>query len=317
VKNWPEKSIDWKTQECIVVDGIVAFILKELTLKDEKKTESFLKKLSSENDYGKRLLICIGIDLKNKLVEKHIVKQVFDTINYDECLACKDGKSLLSHYEKAIIATRNFVGAIGDNSKKLKLRFSRVMTASVFSKHFYPNIMGIDDINCNPRLLKNAIDEGRLEQVNMPNVGGDDKRKLVWTVPLEDLLVIKEESEKKGENPANEIVGRLGLSITAVNNEYVYWEYESDFNETLFQPCHLSNCWETESLYLSSKMIDGFGRTRPRKGDNINLQLREKIHHSIDDATKYKYNIKYLGIVNDFSIDIANFVGEAMHRYTL
>jgi len=61
------------------IEQIIDFIIKELNLIDDD-SKSFLRGLAQENDYindyhqSIRLLICIGIDLKYKLVDKNVMK---------------------------------------------------------------------------------------------------------------------------------------------------------------------------------------------------------------------------------------------------
>jgi hypothetical protein len=294
------------------MDSIIEFILSKLKLINEDKTRAFLKQLSTGNEYEKRLLICIGIDLKANLVKPDIVQQVFEKIDYNAC--CKSSNLILHYYEEAIVAIKTFVGSVQNNSQELKLQMSRVMSLNAFATYIYPHFSR--DIAINPKVVKSKIIEAELDNVNMPNIGGGI-RSLVWTTPLQDLLAIKEDLGKKGEDPATGIVDRLGLMVQDAFKEYIYLEYDLNFNETLFQPCHLSNCWTKESLYISNKYMDGFGRTRQRKGDNINHQMKEVVHYPIVDKKKYKYNIRYLGIIKDFSINISNFVNESMKRYRL
>ncbi|MCL2650731.1 MAG: hypothetical protein FWD60_06875 [Candidatus Azobacteroides sp.] len=297
------------------MNNIINFILSEMN--DGGKARSFLEELSRGNDYEKRLLICIGIDLKNGLVDKDIMTKIFNNIDYDQCLQCSNGSSsLLTQYEEAVKVIQYFVSSVSDNSQKIQ--FSRVMSASAFAYYYYKKIFKKPLIDY--RRLKNQIEEGLLRDVNMTNeMRPEDYRKLIWVVPLEDILSVKKSLIKKGENLddklANEVVNRLGLIING--DEYIYLEYEIGFNEMLYQPSHLSKNWNEDHFYISYKNEDGFGRTRARTGDDSDLQMREKVHFSINDASKYKYNVEYLGVVNDTSYNTNNLITESMQRYTL
>lgn len=323
-----------KMNEIDVLCEIIDMILSETNPADENETKSFLKDLSRGNDYEKRLLICIGIDLKNKLIDRKVVKKILDSIDYDACRECLHNNSCvrsncpnynitvqckrrLEQYESASVNVLPFEGSVSDNSQQLNVRFARVMNAQVFTD-FYYNKYNIDDNYLdNRRQLIDLIEDGKLKHFQMPNLAvPKDKRKLVWTVPIDDIYNVKKNLTNRNskEELANEIVNRLGLMT---NDEYyICIEYDSKFNETVFQPSHLSTKWTVEHFYVSYKKEDGFGRTRPKTGDEENLRMREKVHFEIKDNSKYKYNIEHLGIVsNSESRNTDNFFYESIERY--
>jgi hypothetical protein len=320
---------------------MIDLILNESNPANRHQTEAFLKKLSTGNDDEKRLLFCIGIDVKNKLTDKNIQKAIFDAIDYDNYLECKNSKCagkacaaknndeyldgtfkcnrLLSAYEKAIVSTGKFTGIVYDDFTVSREKFCRVMTITAISCYIL-NKISLDDIRLTVSSARYHIIDGQINELFMPNTA-ERPRELVWVTPLNDLLAIKKDCERRGENPANEVVNRLGLLIEPGSYEYAYMEYSESFGERVFQPCHLCNSWSKSSLYLSYKLSDRYGRTRPREGDDERYQMKEKVHSAINDISRYKYSIKYLDTIDEKplqdSLEISNFVGEAMKRYTL
>jgi len=311
---------------------IINLILSQLNSSNIDQVKAFLLRLSNGNDYERRLLICLGIDVKNNLIDSNTLQLIFDNIDFTQCTndcinpICQGDKCtnhcigigcmrLLCHYENAILANNRFVSIIEDNSIDLNVRFSRVMPAPVFIEHFYNKnkIEGINNIN-HTLDIKDEIERGNLLNVKMSNSGNPYiPRNFVWATPLDEIHRIIEPTG----NSANEVVNRLGLPQCSQDTEYVYFEYDPCFDETMFQPCHLSTCWIMEHLYCSAPFTDGYGRTRPWTGDHTDRQMREKIHFSIDDSSRYEYNVQYLGRVNNLSIDVTNLVDETMQRYTL
>jgi hypothetical protein len=320
---------------------MIDLILNESNPANRHQAEVFLRKLEKGNDDEQRLLFCIGIDVKNNLIDNDIQRAIFDAIDYDNCLECKNSKCagkacaaknndeyldgrfkcnrLLSAYEEAIKSTGTFTSIVYDDFTVSREKFCRVMTINAIS-YYILNRISLDDIRLTESSARYYIIDGQIKELFMPNTAGTS-RELVWVTPLNDLLAIKEDCKRNGKNPANEVVNRLGLLIRPGSYEYAYMEYSESFDERVFQSCHLCNSWNKSSLYLSYKFSDNYGRTRPREGDDEGYQMKEKVHFAINDIPRHKYSVKYLGTIDEKplqdSLDIANFVGEAMKRYTL
>lgn len=291
---------------------IIDKILTDCSLIKPTETKNFLEVLMNGTEYQKRLLICLGIDMFGELIEKNIMSNILNSLDYDKCL---NPDEILKSYEKAIVNLGVFVSPIETNPSNKNILLARVMKASTFSAYFYPNIEGINDVNHDWKNVKNEIEKGNLENINVFNTSLMP-RGLVWTTPLKELENIIKENLDNYKDPTNDIVNRLGLCTTAsINNEYLYLEYDSLFDETIYKPNNLSNCWTDEnSLYVSCITNDGFGRTRPRSGDAEKLRMKEAVHESISDSFKFKYTVKYLGTLDDFSLEILDFNSEAMKR---
>jgi len=279
----------------------------------EQEVQLFLEGLMNGELKDQRLLCCLGIDIKNDLLDLEKLAQIFNEIDYE---AAKSDERFATHFE-AVLMTHPDLHVYSDEvhtAAELGIQWSRVMTSKTFTEHFYNKIADIDDVKTYWDDIRKDIERNNLEQVNMPNNGAPFRR-LVWTVPLEDIVELADPNTTSDKNWANKVTDCLGLDVNPSASEYVYIEYDENFNEPLYQPCTINNNWNWDSFYLSYKK-DIFGQTRPRKGDTPERRRREKIHEPIDHDD-YAYNIKYLGNVTNFDSDTSNFIEEALERYRL
>lgn len=293
------------------MDDIINFILKSYKFSNENNVRRFFETLRDGEEYHQRLLICFGIDTRGEILDKNEVVKLFDIIDYSNCLTADE---VVSEYEMCL---NNLSLFLSNKSMVYDKILTRVMRATTFSSDFYFRIKDIKNHFKLWKDVKEEVERENLETVYMPNDSPRDPRKLVWCTPLDDLLEIVEECKMAGINYANEIIDRLGLYITEIQ-DYILVIYPSLFDKQIFQPSNLCNCWTwNKSLYLSCKTSDGFGRTRPRKGDISDKRMREAVHSSIDDFMNFQCSIKFLGTVTDYSIDTSNFTVEALNRYAL
>lgn len=279
----------------------------------EEDVKFFLEKLMDGELKENRLLCCLGIDVKNDLIDLQKLAKIFDKIDYE---GAKKDKQFAVHFE-AVLSNNldlHHYSNEANASKSLNIKWSRVMTSKTFKEHFYNKITNIDDVKSYWDDIRKDIERNNLEQVNMPNNGAPFRR-LVWTVPLTDIVKLADPDTTPDKDWANKVTDCLGLDVNPSASEYIYIEYDENFDEPLYQPSTINNNWNWDSFYLSYKR-DTFGQTRPRTGDEPAQRRREKVHEPIDHAD-YAYNIKYLGNVTTFDSDTSNFIDEALERYRL
>jgi len=288
--------------------SIKEFIESKLSL--NKNGKQFINSLFNGDNDEKRLLACIGIDIKHNLLDLHELESIINSIN----LSAYPKTSLLEIYDKHTDNNSYTISLIKSIKKE---RFARIMKLSPFVEFFYnPNIENDFKESINENDFIEEINRGNLENFEMQNesIG---KHKLVWVTTLDDLMKILNSSDK----PTNEIVSRLGLGIPFDENgilveetEYVYFEYPDSFDEFTYQPTHLCKYWNDENnLFLSFMNIDKYGRTRSNQGDYQKKRMKEVVHFPLTEK-KYSYNIKYLGKFNDSYIKNISYI-EAKDRY--
>ena len=283
------------------MERIKQYIKENLDLNDNGI--KVVELLGSGNDVEKRLLVCIAIDIKFELINN---EQIVRVLNDTNILDCKD--NLLECYDSLVDKHKVFTSNI---ATKAKSKLVRVMKSTSFTKYYFnrikPNGLQLETTD----ELRKQIERENLTQFYMHN-NSIGKGNLVWVTTLKELIHILD----KNNETANNVVIRLGLSVDeSDNNEFIYIEYPENFDEKLYQPSNFSNNWRDEnSLYISYKKNDGFGRTRSRIGDLYDKGMKETVHNSINER-KYKYNIKYLGIFDNFDKDISNFVSESINRF--
>jgi len=294
------------------MEDIIDLILNSYDIANPTNTSLFLQKLKEGEEYHKRLLICLGIDTKGGLIDKTEISRILNSIDYTKCIDCD---SQLIEYENALKVLSYFL------SKKSFLynkKLARVMRATTFSSSFFHRIDGnLNDIK-DWREVRIEIDRGNLDSINMPNdTALEDPRSIVWCTPLDELEQIINHNIEESTNPANDIIDRLGLYLTTMQ-DYIYIIYPDNFDKTLFQPSNLCNCWIwKDSLYLSYISNDNFGRTRPRSGDNENKQMKEAVHKSIMSSSDFKCSVKFLGTVTEYDLNSIDFTNDALKRYAL
>jgi len=106
------------------------------------------------------------------------------------------------------------------------------MTLMAFKEHFYSKITNIDDIKSPSDDIRKYIERNNLEQVNMPSNGAPFRR-LVWIVPLTDIVSLSESGTESDKEWANKVTNYLGLEVNPSASEYVYIEYDEHFDEHL------------------------------------------------------------------------------------
>ncbi|GEM_PF-6679600 len=301
------------------MDRVIEFISEqvETRIKENIYPEflEWLNKLKNGRPSDQRLLCSIGIDIKYNLVNLDAILKILEKINYGDALASSNP----AHFFETVLRDDPDLHAYGlefveDNN--LNEPFVRIMSIDTFNSYFYNRIEDIDDVKLANDNLITEIERGQLFEVKMPN-DGPPFRKCAWITPRFKIQEIINKSKNDSTNPANVITDYLGLIVDSLPTEYIMIEYPEDFVEKIYQPCSLNASWydsdDNPGLFISFKRMDKFGRTRQRKKDYQSNGLLECIHEPI--SSKYVYNIKYLGKVDNSIFSVEKIGNEALLRF--
>jgi len=260
---------------------------------------NFINKLANGNDKEKRLLACIGIDIKHNLIDINNFIAIINTINVSTIT------DLVKYYNNITDIQNVYIGRVL-NTKNDKL--VRVLPLNTFRRYFYNKVFDDDKKNNAYEIIK-EIERGNLTEFQMHN-NSIGKGNLVWGTTYEEVKNLLDNGAT-----INDIIINIGLGDLNVNKDYVLIVYPDDFNEKKYQPCHYSVNWtKDDNIFISNKNIDSYGRTRSNIGDVPNRRMKEIVHHSIDDP-KYSYEIKHLGTFTDNNYDRAQILIETIRRF--
>jgi len=259
---------------------------------------NFINKLANGNEKGKRLLACIGIDIKHNLIDIDNFIAIINTINVSP------NTDLIEYYNNITDRQNVYTGRVL-NTEDDKL--VRVITLEGFMFYYYNHIVD-DQKDDNAESISKVKREG-ISQFEMHN-NSLSKGNLVWATTYEEVKNLLDNNAT-----INDIVINLGIGVRNLNKDYVLIIYPDDFNEEKFKPCHYSVDWTKDSnIFISHENIDNYGRTRSNIGDIPGRRMKEVVHHSIDDP-KYSYEIKYLGTFTDNNYDRSQILIETIRRF--
>ncbi len=296
---------------------IIEYILKNYLdgVKPNIKShfQDWVISLSEYDQDSKRLLICLAIDTKFKLVSKSDYIQIFNNIDYS--VKAKPQICFHNACEKEN-AKYHFFSEIKD--KENSFEYSSIVKLWIFTESYLKSYYKADDYNfIEDQLLNDEIIDLKVsfdfEKDIRPN-------KVFWVTIKDviDKLLLKAESEKI--NKANLICSKLGLSwkhmgtIYDPNPDRVIVNYQNNIPEYFHQPISANADWKSEGgLFLSYKKLDGFGRTRCTNDDGTCLGVKERVHKEFGNS--YSITAKYLGKTEKLQKNTNEIIETAKDRF--
>lgn len=296
------------------MDQILVLLLKIfLPYIDKNKKDKFsswVNELKNGSFDDKRLLCCLGIEVKNHLVNIQSYVKIFNAMDYDSSINQKE------IFDQTVTNNKDlqFFSDEGFNPEDEKPIYTRIVNIDTFITTIlnksYPND---DKKYYDDEVLISEIERNDLGSLALLNEGHPNRNN-VWVTPLVKINEIIDYCTDKLLNRADIIINCIGMPFDVNKLKFIYMEYPEIFREEFYQSCAVNAIWGREDgLFLSYKKDDGFGRTRPCDGDNAINRLKEQVHKSLN--VKYEYNIKYLGEATSINHDTTNIVGEAIERY--
>ena len=139
--------------------------------------------------------------------------------------------------------------------------------------------------------------------------GWSGKKGIVWVTPREELEPIIEHS-KSNPFPADDVCDYVGFGRTEDYAdtkefgkpylEFIVINYSEFFDDDVYQPNSSNADWENDFiLFISYKLLDGFGRTYNKMGKDCAKEQIHQTSHYYDD----NFEAIYIG---EMSVDVFN-----------
>jgi len=262
-----------------VLDCLSNFLVKAITYDTvrQSQVQNWFTDLASSLDVDdQRFLICLAIDLRNRLIEADSVISVLEKIDF------ASRTPPLIQFDQVLLANPHlFTQSNCCDCDYGKEKYVGVVNWSRLFKWiaiFRPEIDGrlltsSDDIFVYHRMFSDmAMDLEGIEHWN-------GFKGLTWLVPFTDMALML----KKYDDPDAKleyILDSLGLEPKAVlsNGDLdrpVLIEYPDILPVDCYQPTCLCGMWlKPGGLYISYRREDGHGRTRPTTGQAHNAKER-------------------------------------------
>lgn len=303
-----------------IANDIIADLCPNLNSDNEDKAISnFIYELSQEKDVTSlRLLICIGIDVKNSIAYTGARESAQNTYisNLKSCILRAANCTInTSSFPTGLTARWKFTWSL--NQIPLEMRkpcikgggTNQFAKVSSFRNYMYyivepnrPFNAGIDIISTAAHDLSRYYNEFTSSQKKYTtiNVSRLSHIRFLFVVDINEI-------KSTGYHNIADIIDGLGFYVENVSttDNYILFEYDSNFNETTWQPDSLTGDWgkidfrdhqNGNDFFMSYYHFDLWGRTFSVSGNNLNF--KERVHLPFDSAGVVLYKMNAVDLKN-------------------
>ena len=294
-----------------VKDVLLAELIGEM--RNPSVGRTWLDALDEYED-GRRLGICMAIDVLSKAVEPKLLAEVLDAIDVSDaalqnpCLAF--GQALMHMAEGEARCNSRFVAEpLAEDDAYL-----RVLTIGAFIDYYAgPTWESVTPDSSGQRRLKNMFFDPALPPVSLGMIKKTwaGANGVIWVTSYKDYEKLT--AEQPPEEVGKVLVDMLGMGNTG-SGELIGVKYPARFEQVRFyQPTTLAAGWTTQGgYYISYREHDRWGRTHSCTGRAGTF--RERIHPKFEGGLTSEFSLLVCGTVADLQEDRDRLLVNAFRR---
>lgn len=263
---------------------------------------------------SQRLLCCIAIDTKYKLVEKQQYADIFNEMEYVSSLKPQliFEDTLNKDNGRLHCSSKHFQSQL--RSKHI---YSSIVKLSTFTFHYLDRNKHLtaDEIH----QVRDRLMDGEFIEIIIAK-SAEKPREVSWVTLLSKIDGMIEYAINNNLVIADYLCERLGLYRNHMGTlydefpEYVKLIYPKNIDEIFYQPLAINADWKSEEgLYLSYKKDDYFGRTRNLTFGDLALSIQEQVHFKINK--EYTYSAQYIGKTKKSIKNVSTIVNDGFRRF--
>jgi hypothetical protein len=294
-----------------ITNYLIRIFKNNVNLSMQADFEDWIKRCSKFDVDSKRLLYCIGIDVKCCLTNIDKYTQLFNEIDYGSSFKPQ------VQFENALLkddGKYHFFSSESENKRNEE--YCGLIKLWEFGKYYLNKSYTKDEL----KYLKECLVDRIYENIEIPFNSSKKPREVSWVTTQNILDELISEAGKYPVEKIDFVCNKLGLywdhmgTIEDPLPEWISLTYPKDMDETFYQPLTVNGDWKSENgLYLSYKKFDGFGRTRSCTKLKSFKGVKERVHYRINKS--YIYSAKYLGKVVNCIKNTNSILKSATFRY--
>lgn len=275
-------------------------------IKDDQDVIDFINGLiTSSNTNDKRLLFCLGIDIKNAKGNKSIIEGIKSCLvvawNLKPDLRTFDDVPL---HVKFSLAQRDVSPELHKpciKAGKSKVRYARVSTFRSYMLY----VVEINKGDKNPEITNIDSEEMNIYWEEFNEFASYQKIHITRLGRNNSWVFVADSKELEPIEDTKELIDRLGFYVDAIdpNDNYVKVEYDDEFHESTYQPDVLTGDWGDvdERIKNGNEFFLSAGANKDRWGRTFSVSgklepLKERVHENFDYDESKHYQISSKGI---------------------